>query len=305
MGAASIHFDPWTLPWRGLWQKLAPRCGLRDCVHSGSVWRRLRRSPPRILLEGVLYCLDDCLERVLSDALPRPHPVRPRPAGHHRMPLGLLLLSRQQLTAEQLRAALAAQRDAGYGKIGEWLQKLGFASEQQVTAALARQWSCPILRADSLGSSPGRIPQIPAALLEFFFMVPVAYVEATSTLHMAFADGVDYGVLYALEQMLACHTEPCLAPPSLLRKRLQTWSEQRGESEMLFERVADVAEFARIVRSYSARVAASELRLAACGPYIWVRLLSVGRRPLDLLLRSPREVSSQPSLSLPARAPAV
>lgn len=242
-------------------------------------------------MQGLRYCADDCLERVLTAALGRVQPAPPRASARHRIPLGLLLLSRQQLTAEQLRIALAAQRDAGSGRIGEWLQRLGFASERQVTAALARQWSCPVLRGDSLAPALDRIPQIPVALLESVAMIPVAYIETTSTLHVAFAEGIDYGVLYALEQMLGCHTEPCLAVPSLLRERLERLSEQRGEGEILFEHLADVSEFVRIVCSYSVRVAASEIRLATCGPHLWVRLLRPVAGPLDLLLCLPQKAT--------------
>jgi len=306
MRTASIRFDAWSLVWRGLWQKLAPRCALPDCVHRRSVWRRLRGAGPGIVMQGVRYCLDDCLERALVTAFPRPHPGPKRAAASHRVPLGLLLLSRQQLNADQLRAALTAQRAAGYGRIGEWLQTLGFVSEQEITAALACQWACPVLRADSMPlDGIDRIPQIPVALLESAFMVPVAYVEATATLYVAFGEGIDYGVLYALQQMLLCRSEFCLAAPSLLRRCLQTLPEQREESEVLFDSVADVAEFARIVRSYSARVAASEIRMASCGRYVWVRLLSQAGRPLDLLLCRPGESASHTSLSPAPLAPAV
>jgi len=263
----------------------------------------MRGAPPRILIQGTRYCVEGCLERVLSDLLGRLHRTPKHKAGPRRIPLGLLLLSRQQLTAEQLQAALAAQRAAGCGRIGEWLQTLGFVNEQQVTTALARQWSCPVLRSESLLQPAfDRTPQIPLALLESHLMIPVAYVEATTTLHIAFAEGIDYSVLYALEQMLGCHTEPCLAVPTALRQRLQALSAKRGESEMLFDRVADPAEFTRIVQSYSVRVAASEIRLAACGGHVWVRLLRPAGHPLDLLLRSFQESAalSSPLAAVPA-----
>ena len=134
----------------------------------------------------------------------------------HRVPLGLLLLSRQQVTIAQLRTVLDHQRAAGHGKIGEWLQDFGFVTEQQVVAALARQWSCPVWRADC--SPPGSIPlpEIPVLLLESFRMIPVSFVPATLTLHVAFAGGIAYSMLYAIEQMLGCHTEPCLVSPTVL-----------------------------------------------------------------------------------------
>ena len=245
-------------------------------------------------MEGSWYCLDHCLERALTDALQRMRSTPKTSAAAHRIPLGLLLLSRQQLTAEQLRQGLAAQRAAGRGRIGEWLQALGFANEQQITSALARQWSCPVLRASSLPAGDGRGPQLPVALLEAFFMVPVDYVPSRATLHLAFSEGIDYTVLYAIEQMLGCHTEPCLVLPSALRKNLEARSKRRGECEVVFDRVSDAAELARIVRSYALRVAASEIRWAVCGPHLWVRMPRPPRPPLDLLLRSPAEVAGPP-----------
>ena len=253
-------------------------------------------------MEGSSYCLDECLEQALIDALRRVRDsVRNEPASH-RIPLGLLLLSRQQLTVDQLRAALAAQRSAGRGRIGEWLQTMGFVSEHQVTAALARQWSCPVLRANTLSPNFGRAPQIPVTLLESFVMMPVDYVEATSTLHIAFAERIDYSVLYAIEQMLGCRTEACMAVPSLLRNKLQSLSEHRCESEVVFDCMADPAEFARIIRSYSIRISASEIRLASCGSHVWVRLLRPSRPALDLLLGSCREDREKDSF-LPAASP--
>ncbi len=300
----TANLDAWSLGWHDFWQRLAPRCGYRDCRHTRSVWRRLRHQP-HVVIQGLRYCRDECVERALGDALRRTLSASQRAIAPHRVPLGLLLLSRQQLTVEQLRAALDRQRTAGYGRIGEWLQTLGFASEQQVTAALARQWSCPVLRTDSSPLASSHAPQIPLTLLQSFVMIPVDYVHATSTLHMAFGEGIDYSVLYAIEQMVGCHTQSCMAVPSFVRQHLQTLSGHRGESEVVFDRVADGAEFSRIVRSYCVRLAASEIRLAACGPHLWVRLLRPPRPPLDLLLRSPREASSPAFFPRACAAPAV
>ncbi len=117
-------------------------------------------------------------------------------------------------------------------------------------------------------------------------MIPVNYVAATDTLHLAFGEGIEYSVLYAIEQMLECHTEFCLAVPSLVREQLDALAGPRAESEVVFDRVADSSEFSRIIRSYSLRLSAAEIRLAVCGPHLWARLLRPSHPPLDLLLRS-------------------
>ncbi len=282
MGSASIHF---AVP-RKIWRRLTPGSALPHCAHTGTFWHRIRFRTPDVLLSGTRYCIDSCLEHALSDALRRMQALPPRAAASHRIPLGLLLLSRQHITPQQLQVALETQRAKGCGRIGEWLETLGFATELQVTSALARQWSCPLLRGNS--SIARRAPQLPLTLLERFLMIPVDYVAATSTLHFAFADGLDYGVLYAIEQMTGCHTEPCMAVPSYVRSHLQALTAHRTDCEAVFEGVSDVAEACRIIRSYCLRVAASEIRISYCAPYFWVRLLQASHTPLDLLLCWPQ-----------------
>jgi hypothetical protein len=302
-----FRIDRWSLVWRDFWRKLAPECGRADCVHTGSLWRRMRVSRQRILVQGSRYCPEVCLHRALGEVLGRLRSACPRASAPHRIPLGLLLLSRRQLTEQQLRAALEAQHTAARGRIGEWVQALGFASEQQVTAALARQWSCPVMPAASV-TRGNLIPQIPDALLESFVMMPVDYVAASRTLHMAFGEGIDYSVLYAIERMADCRTEPCMAAASAVRKQLETRSGLRSESELVFDGVTDDAECSRIIASYSIGVGASEVRIAVCGRYFWVRLLRLSRPPLDLLFRSPRRLSlllPGPNLALPVPPVAV
>ena len=286
MGTASIRHDTLSLVWRGFWNKLAPGDGPRGCIHSQGAWHRLRSESRGVLLEGSRYCAEVCLEHALTRALSRIGSVSHRTAAH-RIPLGLLLLSRQQVTVEQLRSALTAQRGAGHGKIGEWLQALGFVSEQQVTAALARQWSCPVLRTNSPLPDTAHALHIPITVLETFVMIPIEYVEIRETLHMAFAEGIDYSVLYAIEQMIGCHTEPCMAAPSFVRSHLRGLSGHRAEDELVFDCVTDSAEICRIILSYGVRLSATEIRLAGCGTYLWVRLLRAARSPLDLLFGSP------------------
>ena len=154
---------------------------------------------------------------------------------------------------------------------------LGFVSEHQVTAALARQWSCPVLRANVLSPVPAALRRFRSTLLESSVMIPVDYVAATRRCIVAFGEGIDYSVLYAIEQMLGCHTEACMAVPSLCATP-QALSGHRGESEVVFDRVADAPSCPHHPQLLHA-LAASEIRFAACGPHLWVRLFRPSRRP--------------------------
>ena len=296
MGATSFRGQHWSAVWRDFWERLAPGCGYCECVHAKSTWRKMRRRSGGVRLQGARYCRTECLELALIAVLgqARREPGRAAVAAH-RIPLGLLLLSRKQLTAPQLRTALEAQRAAGEGesrgesgkKIGAWLQELGFATEHQITSALACQWSCPMLRTGPGGLGICRFPCIPARLLESLRMVPVELVEATGILFIAFSEGIDYTVLYAIEQMLGYRTEACLVCPSILQKSLQAQARPRGSSDVVIDEVEDARECAHIIGSYSAKLKAEEVRFARCGEHLWIRLERLKHETVNLLLRVP------------------
>ena len=294
MGVRSFRGQPWSAVWRDVWERLAPRCGYGQCVHAKSAWRKMRRRSGGVRLQGARYCRTECLELALIEVLgqARREPGR-APVAAHRIPLGLLLLSRKQLTAPQLRTALEAQRAAGQGessgesrkKIGAWLQELGYVTEHQITSALACQWSCPVLRTGPGGLASTRFSYIPALLLESFRMVPVELVEATGILFIAFSEGIDYTVLYAIEQMLGYRTEACLVCPSILQRSLQSRARPRGSSDVVIDGVADARECAHIIGSYSTKLKAEEVRFARCGEHLWIRLERLRHETINLVLR--------------------
>jgi len=244
-------------------------------------------------MRGSWYCQADCLQWALVEALGQESSARRETAVAHRIPLGLLLLSRQQLTAAQLRTALELQRAAGKGKIGEWLQQLGFASEVQITAALARQWACPVLKTGPVAFGAGRFVPVPAILLESFQMIPVEFAESTRTLLIAFGESIDHTVLYAIEQMLGYRTEACFVSPSILREGLKALAQNHAAKDVVFDRVDDTDECARIIGSYAARVGAEEVRMAQCGTHIWIRMEGQQRVAVNLVLRFPGSAQNQ------------
>jgi hypothetical protein len=281
----------WGPAWRRFCGKLTPACAYSGCGRVRSVWHP---TPPGVRMRGAEYCRTECMELALVEMLGRGYPFLPRDSQPlHRIPLGLLLLSRQQLTVEQLRAALDAQKSGVCGeskerkKIGVWLQELGFTSEHQITAALARQWACPVLRSAPMDVAVSRFPSIPTLLLESYQMIPAELVEATGTLLMAFSERIDYTVLYAIEQMLKYHTEACVLCPSQMRNSLQAVAQRKGTTDVVFDRMDGPGECARIIGNYSARVKAEEVRIAQCGEHLWIRLERLRKEAVTLVLRAP------------------
>jgi hypothetical protein len=287
MPALKAEFGNWRATVRGWREELARSC---DCCggHSGNPWTQMRRSRAGVEMAGRWYCRPECMTVELGEFLRRREAgARRETASAHRIPLGLLLLSRQQLTAEQLRTALAAQRELGRGKIGEWLQQLGYVSESQIVAALARQWSCPVLRGALVPWEALRAAPVPRLLLESFRMIPAAFSGGTRTLLMAFSEGVDYTVLYAIGQMLDCRAEACVVSRAALRLALEEVAQRQESSDVVFDGMEDAGECARIVGSYATKVQARKVRMAGCGSHLWLRLERPRREALNLVFRTP------------------
>jgi hypothetical protein len=269
---------------RSRWLVAHPQCGERDCNLMRRIWRRIGWAHGRIRLRGHFYCAPQCFENVarecFSDACA---PVAAAAPIQHRIPLGLLMLSRGHLSSQQLQMALAAQRSGGHRRIGEWLEELGFATEQQVTAALGLQWACPVLvwRAPC-DLACGEI--LPYRLLERFRMLPVHFVAATRVFHVAFCDGIDYTALYAIEQMLDCRTQACLVGRSIMDRELGRIRRDARTGDVMCESWRDPAAMAHITSDYAIQMRAEQVRIASCGEYIWVRL-AAERKVLTLLFR--------------------
>jgi hypothetical protein len=256
-------------------------CALASCAASQSLWQRFlqRHRPSGTFLQGVFYCRPQCLETALIGQLSRLRTMTPSAQPPNRIPLGLLMVARGKLTYLEVRAALEAQRRAHYGKIGEWIEKLGFATEQEVTSALALQWGCPVASSfDPSTIQPSG--SIPLSILEAFQMLPVNYVASTNTLYLAFGERVDHAALYAIEKILDCRTQPCVARRKSIARQLEAMRQLPRPCEVEFGPMTDLAEMARIASSYTARLGPEQVRLSRIGRYIWLRLdVRSGVRP--------------------------
>jgi hypothetical protein len=223
-----------------------------------------------VQLHGSAFCFPECLERELRRRLQTISSAPRREAMNScRVPLGLLMLSRGELTSEQLQQALEAQKKTGTGRIGEWLQQLGYARDVTVAAALASQWSCPVVKAVPAGVGSCTIPFY---LLKNFVMAPVHFSSDRLMLYMAFADKIEHRALFAVEQMMKCKTEACLTTRAQIEAALIRMEEQNAGGEKLFEGISDPEERTRIISSYISTLRATEVRVASCGELLWARL---------------------------------
>src|ERR1700726_2968301 len=216
-------------------------CGLATCTRTYSLWQRIKqhRHSRGAFLQDIYYCQLQCLEIALKEQLSSLRGMAPSAQPANRIPLGLLMVARGKLTYVEVRAALEAQRRAHYGKIGEWIEKLGFASENEVTKALALQWGCPV--ATSFDPSANLFASgIPLPILEAFQMLPLNYVASSNTLYLAFGERVDHAALYAIEKILACRTQPCVAGRKSIACQLDSMRQLPHPSDVEFGPMSDL-----------------------------------------------------------------
>ncbi len=278
------EFRNWLEGWTNRLQKAHPGCGLGSCAGPKGPWARFRRHRRGAFLQNVFYCQRECVETALMAQLARLHALPAAPPPSNRIPLGLLMVARGWLTHEQVVTALAAQQQARSGQIGDWFEKLGFATEQQVTSALGLQWGCPVtLSLDAASLMPAG--PIPLAILEAFQMVPLQFSSATKTIYIAFGQRVDHAALYAIEKLLDYRTQPCVAGRKFVADELFRMRQQPRPRELEFGSMPDFAEIGRVSVSYMLRLGADEARLGRVGDFIWLRL-RVGKSFTDLVFHA-------------------
>jgi hypothetical protein len=265
---------------------MTARC---HACHRSLALRQLSARKVGIRMHDAWYCSSLCFtsaaEMELSELL-----KSGVEQGTHvsRMPLGLILMSQGLLTSAQFKEVTGEQKEVG-GEIGELLVRRGSVSERQVAAVRATQWGCPVFAMPKRQLQPGI--QVPSTLLKLCSAVPLHYVAATKLLLVGFVHGIEYGLLYAIEQMTGCKTQPCFVTPSDFQVQMhrnlevQETCVEPFPKEVIFESVQTAAEMASILCRHGVDVEADEVILGKCKEYLWARLLC-GAREFDLLFKA-------------------
>jgi hypothetical protein len=277
-----------------------PRCENERCPHEGALWPAIRHRSSGIHLEGRWLCSPACFEEAVATLLAETVPLMTRwKPKSHRMPIGLVLLSRGMIRDDQLRAALDRQRAEG-GLLGSWLQQMGAVSEEDLTSALATQWSCPIFPLGGERSFIQCSAMLPLEIIRAARMLPVYMSRGQNSVYIAFVDGVDHSWLRAAEQMIGCHAVPCLVTESAFRSAIDEISSAARSEEFSFDSVTEIREMSRITRSFALQLQAKFVQLLGCREFAWARIHSSGVAR-DLIFRLPLATSAPSLARLPLK----
>jgi Type II secretion system (T2SS), protein E, N-terminal domain len=250
---------------------LLRQCGNAEC-RSG--WMKLWRSRQSPVLEGKWACSAACMQAMVQAAIRREaveadNSSSQRVVHQHRVPLGLMLLSRGGVVQEQLRRALDAQRKAGTGKLGEWLIRQGATNEEQVARALSAQWNCPVL--SGIPHNPVTMAStIPRLLMDSFGIVPLR-IAGRELLYVAFEDRIDRSLVLAVERMLGLKVEAGVLRDSEFRRMQQDALRASFPKTRLLE-AANMRGVVHAVTSMIEERKAARSQIVRIRDYYWLRI---------------------------------
>lgn len=263
--------------WRNLeggkYDSMFPTCANPGC-RSG--WLHLWRSRQKPVFEEGWTCSPECLKERVAAAVTRemagqesfssPH--------RHRVPLGLVMLTQGWITRLQLSQALASQRAAGTGRLGEWLIRDCGMDEQLVTKALSLQWNCPVYTMDR--HQPEMVARlVPRLLIDACGILPIR-VAAGRIFYVSFEDRLDPCVTLAIERMTGLHVEAGLVPASIFHRAQQRLLSSVFPVARLIEASGPDAA-AAVLTSSIEKAKPSDARLVRMHDCLWLRMWRQGR----------------------------
>src|SRR5947208_165683 len=131
--------------------------------------------------------------------------------------LGEILVRENLITSQQLRETLEYQRANG-GRLGSNLVKLGYVSDDVVTAVLSRQYGVPSINLDLFQIEEDVIKLISEDVALKYSVLPISKMGATLTLAMA--DPTNVFAMDDIKFMTGLNVEPVIASESSIQNAI-------------------------------------------------------------------------------------
>ena len=133
--------------------------------------------------------------------------------------LGDVLIEFGYITAEQLSAALAYQKEHRDLRVGQALQELGYVNERQVLQALAKRLQIRMIDIEHTNVDVTAVEKVPQELAQKYDMLPIA--QSGHTLTIAANDPLNYYAIEDIRQLTSMEPEIVLAELEPLRRSIQ------------------------------------------------------------------------------------
>ena len=140
----------------------------------------------------------------------------------NKMHLGELLLAREVVTAEQIEAALAEQKEKGHRKLlGELLVEMGYCTENQIASALAQSYGVPYAQISPKICDPKVLETLPRDFLEEHIVLPLFKVHDMLTVGVS--EPTNVFLLDEVERISGCKVQIVCSTSKDIKATLQTY----------------------------------------------------------------------------------
>ncbi len=252
-------------------------CHRKDCTRirsEFSIFSNWRRPP---MYEGSTFCSNTCLKAHFETELTEKwrklqlekSRTIPRPK------LGTILMQTAFITRDQVNQAIKLQNEAQEGRIGEWLLRLGFVEEHQVTAALAQQFGLPLINLQNSEANTDAVRMIPGKVAKSSGLIPVGFDDSHAALRVAVSAPVNFHSQEAIRRMVRKGIVAYIGDQSAIERLLERWygPEDLDLSNVpTFDSFEDLSEIANEMIGTAIESRAQDIQAELVQDFFWVRL---------------------------------
>ncbi len=228
------------------------------------------------MYEGNTFCSDSCLQAHFEGELNgkwrrlqmEKNRTFPRPK------LGTILMQTAFLTRDQLDEAIRRQNETREGRIGEWLLRLGFVEEHQVTAALAQQFGLPLINLNNSNANTDAIRMIPGKVAKCSGLIPVGF-DDSQTLRVAVSGPVNFNSQEAIRRMVHKGIVAYIGDQSAIERLLERSYDPEEldlSNSPTFSSLEDVIDVGNEIIATAINNRAQDIQAELVHDFFWVRL---------------------------------
>src|SRR5713226_7358237 len=176
--------------------------------------------------------------------------------------LGELLLKENLISADQLKQALEHQKSSG-GRLGNSLVKLGFLSDDEVTAVLSRQYGVPSINLGYFEVDASVTKLIPMETAMKYQILPLSRVG--SSLTVAMVDPTNVFAMDDIKFMTGFNIEPVVASESSILDGIEKayGTSKEEDLEQVMQSMSDMDEADVELQADQQELALADLEKAA------------------------------------------
>jgi hypothetical protein len=260
----------------------APNCFRKGCTRIRSQFSLFlnRRRAPRF--ENRPFCSESCLLSHLESELSEKwrQQLKEKNRRIPRPRLGAILLQTASITSGQLQEAVRLQQQSQEGRLGYWLQRLGFVEERQITQALSRQYGIPLINLRHTEANAGAVKMVPATVARCSNLLPVGFDSDKDALRIAVTAPVNFKTHEAIRRMLRKGVSTYIGDESAITSLLEQWYQPDDldlENAPCFCTLEELQGIARTIVSTAVTQRAHNIQAELLDSFFWARVDWDGR----------------------------